>query len=89
MRVLWNIILFGLFFVGLFVVALIGLGAWAVRGHIEPKLPGQMALGVGRIMDRLLEGGAPLLVHCTAGKDRTGFAVAVDGKSKVDLGFCL
>jgi protein-tyrosine phosphatase len=41
------------------------------------RLPGQMALGIGRIMDRLLEGGAPLLVHCTAGKDRTGFSVAV------------
>ena len=41
------------------------------------RFPGQMGLGLRRIMDRLLEGGAPLLVHCMAGKDRTGFAVAM------------
>jgi protein-tyrosine phosphatase len=41
------------------------------------RLPQQMAPGIQRILHRLLEGGAPLLVHCTAGKDRTGYAVAM------------
>ncbi len=29
------------------------------------------------MLDRLLDGGAPLLFHCTAGKDRTGYGAAV------------
>ena len=29
------------------------------------------------MLDRLVEGDAPLLFHCTAGKDRTGFGAAV------------
>ena len=29
------------------------------------------------MLDRLLDGGAPLLFHCAAGKDRTGFGAAV------------
>jgi protein-tyrosine phosphatase len=41
------------------------------------RLPRQMSVGMQRILNCMLEGGAPLLVHCTAGKDRTGFAVAV------------
>jgi protein-tyrosine phosphatase len=32
---------------------------------------------LARIGERLLAGGAPMLVHCTAGKERTGFAVAM------------
>ena len=31
----------------------------------------------GALFARLLEGGAPLLFHCTAGKDRTGFGAAL------------
>jgi protein-tyrosine phosphatase len=45
--------------------------------EIYRRLPVQMAQGMRRITDRLLAGGAPLLIHCTAGKDRTGFAVAM------------
>ncbi len=29
------------------------------------------------LLDRILEGGTPLLFHCTAGKDRTGFGAAM------------
>jgi protein-tyrosine phosphatase len=45
--------------------------------EIYRRLPRQVAPGLRRITTRLLDGGAPLLVHCTAGKDRTGFAVAM------------
>lgn len=52
-------------------------GAEALMIEIYRRMPKQMALVIGRIADRLLGGGAPLLIHCTAGKDRTGFAVAM------------
>jgi protein-tyrosine phosphatase len=52
-------------------------GAAALMIEIYRRLPQQMAPVLGRIADRILGGGAPLLVHCTAGKDRTGFAVAM------------
>jgi protein-tyrosine phosphatase len=52
-------------------------GAEALMIEIYRRLPQQMAPALGRIADRLLGGGAPLLIHCTAGKDRTGFAVAM------------
>jgi protein-tyrosine phosphatase len=29
------------------------------------------------VVDRILDGGLPMLVHCTAGKDRSGFVVAL------------
>jgi protein-tyrosine phosphatase len=29
------------------------------------------------VVERLLAGGAPMLVHCSAGKDRTGFVIAM------------
>lgn len=45
--------------------------------EIYRRMPRQMAGSLSRITARLLEGGAPLLIHCTAGKDRTGFAVAM------------
>jgi protein-tyrosine phosphatase len=51
--------------------------AEALMVEIYRRLPQQMAPGLARIGDRLLGGGAPLLIHCTAGKDRTGFAVAM------------
>lgn len=31
----------------------------------------------GRVFDQLLETNTPVVMHCTAGKDRTGFAVAL------------
>ena len=40
------------------------------------RLPAQMAPGLRKLAETLLAGGAPMLIHCTAGKDRTGFAVA-------------
>lgn len=52
-------------------------GAEALMIAIYRHLPQQVAPALGRIADRLLGGGAPLLIHCTAGKDRTGFAVAM------------
>jgi protein-tyrosine phosphatase len=52
-------------------------GAEALMIEIYRRLPKQMAPALSRISDRLLGGGAPLLIHCTAGKDRTGFAVAM------------
>lgn len=54
-----------------------GAGAEALMIEIYRRLPQQAAPALRRIVDRLLGGGAPLLVHCTAGKDRTGFAVAM------------
>lgn len=39
-------------------------------------LPLQCAPAIGRVINRLIEGGLPLLIHCTAGKDRTGFVCA-------------
>jgi protein-tyrosine phosphatase len=45
--------------------------------EIYRRMPRQMTGSLHRIARRLLEGGAPLLIHCTAGKDRTGFAVAM------------
>jgi protein-tyrosine phosphatase len=53
------------------------LGAEALMIEIYRRLPQQMAPVLTRIGERLLRGGAPLLIHCTAGKDRTGFAVAM------------
>jgi len=44
MRILWKIIRFFLVLVGLFVVAIVGLGVWAFHGKIEPRLPDRMAL---------------------------------------------
>lgn len=32
---------------------------------------------IGRMIRIILEGGCPILIHCRAGKDRTGFAAAV------------
>lgn len=52
-------------------------GAERVMVEIYRRFPRYMGGTLAAIVDRLLEGGAPLLVHCSAGKDRTGFVVAV------------
>jgi protein-tyrosine phosphatase len=52
-------------------------GAEQAMIEIYRRLPHVMAPVISRICERLLAGGAPLLIHCTAGKDRTGFAVAM------------
>ena len=52
-------------------------GAERVMIEIYRRLPGYMGGTLTAIVDRLLEGGAPLLVHCSAGKDRTGFVIAM------------
>jgi protein-tyrosine phosphatase len=36
-----------------------------------------MGATLTRVVERLLSGGAPMLVHCSAGKDRTGFVIAM------------
>ena len=52
-------------------------GAERVMTEIYRRLPRYMGGTLAAIADRLLEGGAPLLVHCSAGKDRTGFVIAM------------
>ena len=52
-------------------------GSERVMIEIYRRLPGYMGPTLSAIVDRLLEGGAPLLVHCSAGKDRTGFVIAM------------
>ena len=52
-------------------------GAEALMIEIYRRLPQLMGPVIGRVSERLLSGGAPMLIHCTAGKDRTGFAVAM------------
>jgi len=48
-----------------------------VMVEIYRRFPGYMGGTLAAIVDQALEGGAPLLVHCSAGKDRTGFVVAM------------
>jgi len=52
-------------------------GSERVMIEIYRRLPGYMGPTLSAIVDRLLDGGAPLLVHCSAGKDRTGFVIAM------------
>jgi protein-tyrosine phosphatase len=52
-------------------------GAERVMIEIYRRFPAYMGVTIARVAARLLEGGAPLLVHCSAGKDRTGFVVAM------------
>lgn len=52
-------------------------GAEQAMIEIYRRFPRVMAPVIRRIAERLLSGGAPLLIHCTAGKDRTGFAIAM------------
>ena len=52
-------------------------GAERVMTEIYRRFPAYMGGTLATLVDRLLAGGAPLLVHCSAGKDRTGFIVAM------------
>ena len=52
-------------------------GTERVMIEIYRRLPGYMGSTLSAIVDRLLEGGVLLLVHCSAGKDRTGFVIAM------------
>ena len=45
--------------------------------QIYRRLPEHLAKSLRALSQLLGEDGAPLLIHCTAGKDRTGFAVAM------------
>ncbi|MDX2276899.1 MAG: tyrosine-protein phosphatase [Hyphomonadaceae bacterium] len=50
--------------------------AMAVRHSLHGGLPEAAATHFSVIAHRIASGGVPLLIHCTAGKDRTGFLVA-------------
>jgi protein-tyrosine phosphatase len=52
-------------------------GAAGMMMEIYRRLPASLAPHLGTLIGLLDEGRAPVLVHCVAGKDRTGFAVAV------------
>jgi len=52
-------------------------GAERVMIEIYRRLPRYMTGTLAAVTDRLLEGGAPMIVHCSAGKDRTGFVIAM------------
>jgi protein-tyrosine phosphatase len=52
-------------------------GAVEVMSGIYSDFPREFVAVLRVIRDHLLAGGTPLLIHCTAGKDRTGFVVAV------------
>ena len=40
-------------------------------------MPGALHGHLARLVDAMLEGGLPMLMHCTAGKDRTGVLAAL------------
>ena len=52
-------------------------GAERVMIEIYRRFPGYMGRTLTTVVERLLSGGAPMLVHCSAGKDRTGFVIAM------------
>jgi len=52
-------------------------GAVALMIDTYEALPAACAPHLALLFDRLAQGETPLLVHCTAGKDRTGFVVAM------------
>jgi protein-tyrosine phosphatase len=58
----------------------LGPDAEAARGLMTTtyaELPGSAAPFLARLFEVLVAGEWPLLVHCTAGKDRTGFTIAM------------
>lgn len=52
-------------------------GAVALMTATYDALPAACAPHLVTLFDRLASGDTPVLVHCTAGKDRTGFVVAM------------
>lgn len=52
-------------------------GAVAAMESIYAAMPAAAMGHVAAIVDRIDAGDVPLLIHCTAGKDRTGFVAAV------------
>lgn len=52
-------------------------GAERLMIEIYRRFPRYMGPTLRSVVDALLDDGAPLLVHCSAGKDRTGFVVAM------------
>lgn len=52
-------------------------GAERLMIEIYRRFPRHMGTTLRSLVELLLEGGAPMLIHCTAGKDRTGFVVAM------------
>jgi len=52
-------------------------GAERLMIELYRRLPRHMGGTMRTMIDVLLDDGAPLLVHCSAGKDRTGFAIAM------------
>jgi protein-tyrosine phosphatase len=52
-------------------------GAAALMRSIYAALPAMIGPAMGRLFDAVAEGSVPLLVHCTAGKDRTGVVSAL------------
>lgn len=52
-------------------------GAERLMVEIYRRFPRHMGPTLRSVVDLLLADGAPLLVHCSAGKDRTGFVVAM------------
>jgi len=52
-------------------------GARAVMSSIYRSFPETFSPHLRHFFDGLINGGTPLIIHCTAGKDRTGFVVAI------------
>jgi protein-tyrosine phosphatase len=51
--------------------------AKAVMTENYRMMPAAMRTHLPSVVDALLEGRVPLLIHCTAGKDRTGVVIAI------------
>jgi protein-tyrosine phosphatase len=53
------------------------VGMQAAMIDLYRELPGWMAPRLRGIFERIAQGDLPVLVHCAAGKDRTGIAIAL------------
>jgi protein-tyrosine phosphatase len=52
-------------------------GARRMMTALYRAMPDAFAPHLAQLVNRIISGGLPMLIHCTAGKDRTGFAVAI------------